>query len=409
MNPMATKPTSIRVRMYNVGFGDCFLLTFRYPGGTDRHMLIDYGTNAGADGGLPLDELGQKIAADSGGKLAAVVLSHRHRDHIKGFDPDIGGLTIKGLAPDVVLRPWTEEPGVEENDNPAFAMRRDLVTSLLSAEDLADDLSQAVATTDRRTLRGRIGAFAARELKNRQAVELLHELSEGGKGRYLSAGEDPQTDDALPGVKITVLGPPLPDVWPAVRRQRADDPEYWLRLRDSLPSALLLDEDTVSDVAIGPEAWLVEKLRSEGLHSTLRIVLTLDKALNNTSLILLIEAAGRRLLFPGDAQIENWSYSLSGPGSSDELRAKLSDLDLYKVGHHGSRNATPKLGLLPLWQVPGAAKVPVAFLSTLEGTYDEAYPVPAQGLVDTLKMAPLSLVNTDTFPIEARVFADKEL
>lgn len=409
---MTAKPTSIRVRMYNVGFGDCFLLTFRYPNGPDRHMLIDYGTNARAKNGLALDEIGQRIAADSGGKLAAVVLSHRHRDHIGGFDPDVGGQTIEGLDPQVVLRPWTEEPGIEENTDPAFAIRRAAAQSLITAEDLADKLGQAVATTDRTTLRGRIGAFAARQLKNKDAVELLHKLSKDGRGRYLSAGEDPNTEEALPGVKITVLGPPLPDNWPAVRRQRADDPEYWLRLRESLPSALLLGvdaDDTVPDVPIGPEAWLVDKLRSEGLHSTLRIVLTLDRALNNTSLILLIEAAGRRLLFPGDAQIENWSYSLGdGPGSSAELRSKLSALDLYKVGHHGSRNATPKLGLLPLWQVPGAATVPVAFLSTLAGQYEEAYPVPAQGLVDQLMKAPLSLVNTDDFP-EGKVFEDLEL
>jgi hypothetical protein len=411
VSPMATaNPTSIRVRMYNVGFGDCFLVTFRYPGATERHMLIDYGTNAAAEGGLPLDELGQKIATDSGGKLAAVVLSHRHRDHIRGFDPDVGGQTIKGLHPEVVLRPWTEEPGVEDNADPAFRFRRDLASSLVAAEDLASDLGAAVASTDRRTLRGRIGAFAARQLKNRQAVELLHELSDGGRGRYLSAGEDPQTGDALPGVKIRVLGPPLPDVWPAIRRQRSDDPEYWFRLRDTLPAGLAIDEDAApADVPLGPEAWLVDRLRSEGLHSTLRIVLTLDKALNNTSLILLIEAAGKRLLFPGDAQIENWSYSLSGPGASEALTKQLSALDLYKVGHHGSRNATPKLSLLPLWLVPGATRVPVAMLSTLPGQYDEAFPVPAQKLVDRLVLPPLRLINTDTFPAGARVFADVEL
>jgi hypothetical protein len=420
VSPVASvKPTSIRVRMYNVGFGDCFLLTFRYPGGTERHMLIDYGTNAKAKGGLALDDLGLKIAADTGGKLAAVVLSHRHRDHIGGFDPDIGGTSIKGLQPDVVLRPWTEEPGVEESGDPAFKLRRDLATALRSAEDLASDLERAAGSDDRRSLRGRIGAFAARQLKNRHAVELLHELSEGGRGRYLSAGEDPGTSDALPGVRITVLGPPLPDVWPAIRRQRADDDEFWLRMRDTLPAALALngaagdDEPGAPaanvDVRIGPEAWLVDKLRREGLHSTLRVVLTLDKALNNTSLILLIEAAGRRLLFPGDAQIENWSYSLSGPGSSERLTRKLAALDLYKVGHHGSRNATPKLGLLPLWLRPGAKRVPVAMLSTLEGQYDEAYPVPAQNLVDRLLQPPLRLINTDTFPTDARVFADVEL
>ncbi len=80
------QPSSIRVRMYNVGFGDCFLLTFRYGAGEDRHVLVDYGSNAMPDGAGSLDGLAPRIAQDCGGKLVAIVLSHRHRDHITGFD-----------------------------------------------------------------------------------------------------------------------------------------------------------------------------------------------------------------------------------------------------------------------------------------------------------------------------------
>ena len=42
MPPKPTGPPT--VRMYNVGFGDCFLLTFRYGNGSERHMLMDFGT-----------------------------------------------------------------------------------------------------------------------------------------------------------------------------------------------------------------------------------------------------------------------------------------------------------------------------------------------------------------------------
>jgi hypothetical protein len=70
----------------------------------------------------------------------------------------------------------------------------------------------------------------------------------------------------------------------------------------------------------------------------LRLVRTLDDALNNTSLILLFDVSGKKLLFPGDAQWENWEYALSLPAD----RKLLGDVDLYKVGHHGSLNATPK-------------------------------------------------------------------
>ncbi len=82
-------------------------------------------------------------------------------------------------------------------------------------------------------------------------------------------------------------------------------------------------------------------MRDEYAHSLLRIVRTVDDALNNTSVILLFEAGTRRLLFPGDAQIENWSYALKHEDTAD-LREGLDQVDLYKVGHHGSRNATPE-------------------------------------------------------------------
>ena len=68
------------------------------------------------------------------------------------------------------------------------------------------------------------------------------------------------------------------------------------------------------------------------------IVTQLDKQMNNTSLILLFESASKKLLFPGDAQMENWSVALG----KDKYRKLLADVDLYKVGHHGSLNATPK-------------------------------------------------------------------
>jgi hypothetical protein len=48
------KPSKLTLRVYNVGFGDCFLLTFHYPA-RDRHLLIDFGsTGAGTQAGMPV-------------------------------------------------------------------------------------------------------------------------------------------------------------------------------------------------------------------------------------------------------------------------------------------------------------------------------------------------------------------
>jgi len=67
--------------------------------------------------------------------------------------------------------------------------------------------------------------------------------------------------------------------------------------------------------------------------------------MNNTSLILLFEVFGKKLLFPGDAQIENWSFAFEDAPDAPKTRALLAEVDVYKVGHHGSLNATPKKGL----------------------------------------------------------------
>ena len=101
----------------------------------------------------------------------------------------------------------------------------------------------------------------------------------------------------------------------------------------------------------GPVRWLVDRLGAQHTASAMRLVHEFDKALNNTSVILLIEAGTKRLLFGGDAQWESWEYALTDAPKAkrDEYLPLLRTLDLYKVGHHGSLNATPKKSLFGLW------------------------------------------------------------
>ncbi len=75
-----------------------------------------------------------------------------------------------------------------------------------------------------------------------------------------------------------------------------------------------------------------------------------DKTLNNQSLVVLFSFQGKNLLFAGDAQWGNWEHFLYGgafgtPGHTElTQKAKdiLSTIHFYKVGHHGSANATPR-------------------------------------------------------------------
>ncbi len=85
-----------------------------------------------------------------------------------------------------------------------------------------------------------------------------------------------------------------------------------------------------------------------------RLALQLDVGVNNTSLALAFELAdGRTLIFPGDAQIGNWlswgtlTFKVRDKAGRDvEVSSKdlLNRAVFYKVGHHGSHNATMKVG-----------------------------------------------------------------
>jgi beta-lactamase superfamily II metal-dependent hydrolase len=68
------------------------------------------------------------------------------------------------------------------------------------------------------------------------------------------------------------------------------------------------------------------------------VAVALDKAVNGTSLMLVVSVGKAQLLFPGDAQWGTWSAALEIP----EWQALLKRTAFYKVGHHGSHNATPK-------------------------------------------------------------------
>jgi hypothetical protein len=136
-------------------------------------------------------------------------------------------------------------------------------------------------------------------------------------------------------------------------------------------------------------------MHDQQTHSLLRIVTTLEDALNNTSLILEFTTGTRKLLFPGDAQIENWSYALTAAKAA-ALRAHLADIDFYKVGHHGSRNASPR-SLIAEW-TPRTRPF-AAMMSTLPDVHGEteATAVPRRTLTDALKLIG-PLYRTDELP-----------
>lgn len=410
-----SKVVRVRLRMYQVGFGDCFLLSLEYDkplpdGRAERHVLIDFGSTRSAREHRAkgrMREVATLIAEHTQGALDVVILTHRHKDHLMGFSDDTGAATIRDLRPRLVLRPWTEDP-----DLPAMASRPALAPdspaqlgsdSARFARALAESQSAVDQLTARSGLLAGLKADAENQVKNADAIALLDELSADGHGRYLCAGADPGTRTVVPGLGITVLGPPTVEQDARVARQRDDDPQYWmLTLRASLQAAAADvtrgGADAVPTVRVGPGPvrWLIGHLAQQKTHSVARLVRKLDEALNNTSLILLIEVGGLSMLFPGDAQIEDWQYTLDRFADDPTLRSRLAAIDLYKVGHHGSRNATPR-SLHALWvDRPDGLPPLTALVSTRPDVHGEteATAVPRATLMTALAQV-ANVISTD--------------
>jgi hypothetical protein len=346
------------LRSYQVGFGDCFLLTFRYHGTTgDRHVLIDFGST-----GLPKNREGlmlrvaENIKEQCNGKLHAIVATHRHKDHISGFATNkkqtASGDIIASCHPDVVIQPWTEHPKARTNAIQAPTnSTSNAAQAFVAALGNMHAISAAVLLEAERR-KSVLGAALYKELtfigddnlSNASAVENLMKM--GKKNYYVSYGSKSGLEKVLPGVKIRVLGPPTVKQSNEIKVQRSkDEDEFWQlqalanQFAVKNKARVFPKASTYSAVGAPPYTrWFLNRMRSVRGEQLLGIVRALDKVLNNTSLILLFEVNGKKLLFPGDAQIENWSYALS----KKEVRTLLSEVDVYKVGHHGSRNATPK-------------------------------------------------------------------
>lgn len=449
------KPVSFALRTYQIGFGDCFLLSVEYDNGEARHALIDFGTTRRYRGysGRENVEIAEDISTVTGGKLNIVVASHRHKDHISGFSGASGEI-ITSLQPQLVVQPWTEDPQLATDATAPLAPtgdgNRNLVRAIGAMQDFAQHvqsqwmqlvgMEEMAAKTDPEELdldeiEDHLDAIESKpnkllgvnmpravprymltellnvgvtNISNRKAVESLINMAANAEagGRYVSYGDRLRLGEIMPGVTVRVLGPPTVDQWPDIRRQRhKDKDEFWhLRrqfwqahaLSQSLATrgSLFEDAPTISDVPYAAR-WAVPRAQRVRVDQLLSIVRALDSALNNTSVILLLEIGSKKLLFPGDAQIENWAYVLERAQRDTvegrELAEVLSQVDLYKVGHHGSLNATPKT----LWNMfekksttrsdPNRMYSVVSTKSNVHGSRAKQTEVPRRTLLSALK------------------------
>ena len=334
------------IRMYDVGFGDAFLL--QIPDGDKvRRVLFDCGSIEASEAGGPMKSCVERIVrdvtdADGVARIDVVVATHRHKDHVSGFDnPAWDDVEVKE-----VWMPWTEHP-TDKEARRIRELQSKIAAGLNASLAAAPAAVGAAAAAERAVALGIVGN--ALVLSNADAMKTLHSGFAGqAERRFLptkEAGSRVLQTPILPGVKIHVLGPSRnPEV---IRDMDPPKGESYLRLQlagggdgASGPPPPFAHEFVAEGVS---GSWTfssedAEQIAQAGSLSDLAVAVALDKAVNGTSLMLLLEVGGTYLLFPGDAQWGTWLGVLEDP----EWRPLLERVSFYKIGHHGSHNATPR-------------------------------------------------------------------
>jgi beta-lactamase superfamily II metal-dependent hydrolase len=331
---------SIRIRMYRVGFGDCFLLsipTAKDPSADkQQHILIDCGVHSRGDIDT-IEKVVKNIGEVTNKKLSVIIATHAHQDHISGFNR-FRDLFNKFKVGEVWL-PWTWD----ENNEKALKIQR--IQAALTAQ-----LSQHFEALGMNASKSVLHAIENLSLsRNKQAIELLKSGFGNNEAKvyYLKAGDILNSEDTcIPGLLVRILGPPESEEFLA--KMNPPSTERYLRMVEG-------KADTANVIVPFEQRWRVdekkfkiplEKDEEKQLQDYANLSLddlafSLDHARNNESLVILFIFQNQHLLFAGDAQYGNWKSWLENEQSHDIL----TKINFFKVAHHGSHNATPKAAL----------------------------------------------------------------
>lgn len=399
----------VAVRMFCHGLGDCFLIAI--AGKTrPQYVVVDCGIIGGnPDGPGRTREIVEALRQSCKGCVDRLIITHEHWDHISGFvDAAVEWDLFKRI--DELWFAWTESP----SDETAIAIRASRKQAMeialkafgrcpASAQEqiarvfgfMGYELTDLVA--------GKALQAAGKVSKTRKAMEAAESLvrGKGGKIRYWEPGDVHPLES---GVQFVVLGPPKDLVKLKDSDPSKKNPEVYTLLRASASIqgfANALDPEARTSTfpfdaccripkeqflggenpALKPFAELRDQYLKKGnewrridddwLVNTQFLAMDLDDDTNNTSLTFALydPEEDASMIFAADAQVGNWlswgdrDYVLTLADNSKKtftIDDLLSRAAFYKVGHHGSHNATlSKRGLELMTSHRLSAMIPV--------------------------------------------------
>jgi beta-lactamase superfamily II metal-dependent hydrolase len=368
------------------------------------YVLIDCGYKPGSPRFIntKIEEITESIRVSTGGHIDVAVITHEHQDHVNGItQSNFAGITIGETWFAWTENP---EDDVANNLRILFkdkllgliAARNQLAASESKTQKLIDSLLEFELgeSADSKSFTATLGLAAsddARQSKNKTSMQIFRRLAENGV-RYLTPHDEILRLPGTKDVRVFAMGPPrnlekLKDLDPhghegfkdsalsaaspgnyfaAAAAGRSESP-FAARYRIPLQPA---DDDAVdrsffcvhygadqsdpgtdlaADRRSDPEvpnnaSW--RRIDTDWLLSAEQLALDINSYTNNSSLVLAFELGkgGKVLLFAADAQRGNWvSWADSDWKDHTETvtaRDLLNRTVLYKVGHHGSHNAT---------------------------------------------------------------------
>lgn len=371
--------TQASITMYPVGeLGDCFLLRFS-TGDKESNVLIDSGSfrNSGDSvvrmRAIANDIKGMLTVDGKTKSLDLIIGTHQHNDHLSNFvhSEDI----FKEIGADQVWLSWLDDPEDEQAIQIANGERKLTKKLQLIDEKISSSLFMKETTAEHiKDILGFYGLaneiVGAAPVTPQLGLDNMRKL--GKEVRYLEPGESHELPGVPEGkVKVHVLGPPRDNNLLFSNHPKKGE-SYDFRLMNALHeadgfisaldthSSANIEEDDIFPFSKGDgkklekvsflkesyynrsERW--REIDDDWLDQVERLALYLDAYTNNSSLVLAFELVESKkvLLFVGDAQTGNWLSwkNVVWKDPKISLNNLLKNTVVYKVGHHGSHNAT---------------------------------------------------------------------